>query len=134
MELENKVKVAVDDNNNVMAFQYQSASLELEVDPYDEAFISEPLFTDQQVNRFKVVDGKVVRRTDEEIKADPIYSQVVDEQKRAEFKQNTDSEFIRAFRELLKDPDIRAKLSSDTQQRIANTELEVEKIKAKFKE
>ncbi len=129
-----KRKVAVDANNNVMAFQYQSASLELEVDPYDEAFISEPLFTDQQVNRFKVVDGVVVRRTEEEIKADPIYSQVVDEQKRSDFKQNTDSEFIRALRELLQVPEIRKLLSDETQQRLANNELEVEKIKAKFKE
>lgn len=134
MELENKKKVAVDDKGNVMAFKYQSASLELEVDDYPKEWADEEIFTEQQVNKFKVVDGVVVRRTEAEIKADPIYSQVVDEQKRSDFKQNTDSEFIRAFRELLKDPDIRAKLSNETQQRIANAELEVEKIKEKFKE
>ena len=134
MELENKKKVAVDANDNVMAFKYQSASLESEVEDYPIEWESEEIFTEQQVNRFKVVDGKVVRRTEEEIKADPTYAIVCNEQKVTEYKANngTDNEFIRALRELLKDPEIRAKLSDDTQQRIANTELQVEAIKGKY--
>jgi hypothetical protein len=121
-------KVAIDQNQNVMAFIYQSSSLEIEADVPDE-FIGEDIFSPQQCNRFKVVDGKVVRRTEEEIIKDPVYSIVLDEQKRTAFKDKTDPEIIRAVRELLKDPEIRAKLSSETQQRLVNTELEVEKIK-----
>jgi hypothetical protein len=95
MELENKVKVAVDLQNNVMAFQYQSASLELEVEPYDEAFISEPLFTDQQVNRFKVVDGIVVMRTEQEIKADPTFAVVQSENRAKAYKEESDPLFFK---------------------------------------
>lgn len=135
MEEVKKKKVAVDTAGNIKAFQYQSASLELEVDDYPKEWADEEIFTEQQVSKFKVVDGVVVRRTDEEIKADPVYSKVSNEQKVTEYKSNTgtDNEFIRAARELLKDPEIRAKLSNETQQRVANAELEVEKIKNKYK-
>lgn len=134
MELENnKKKVAVDANDNVMAFQYQSAWRELEVEPYDEAFIGEPIFTEQSINRFKVVDGVVVKKTDEEIKAEPQYSIAVEEDKKRDFVLNTDSEFIRAARELLTVPSIRSLLSADTVKRIEGAEAKVLEIKNKYK-
>jgi len=74
MELEiKKKKVAVDPAGNIMAFTYQSASTELEVEDYPEFYILEPIFTPQLVNRFKVADGIVVKKSDEEIKADQQY-------------------------------------------------------------
>lgn len=134
MEEVKKKKVAVDTQNNVMAFKYQSASLELEVDDYPKEWADEEIFTEQQVNRFKVVDGKVVRRTDEEIKADPIYTIVSNEQKINEFKANngTDNEVIRACRELLTVPSIRSLLSAETISRIEATEAKVTEIKNKY--
>lgn len=94
-----KKKVAVDTQNNVMAFVYQSSSNECEVEPYDEAFIAEPIFTEQQVNRFKVVDGKVVRRTDEEIKADPQYANHQKEQRAMAYKAESDALFFKYQRD-----------------------------------
>jgi hypothetical protein len=98
MELENKKRVAVDTAGNVMAFVYQSSSLELEVEPYDEAFISEPIFTEQSINRFKVVDGVVVRRTEAEIKATPEYVEYQKKRMKADFQNEADPIFFQVQR------------------------------------
>lgn len=95
MELENKKKVAVDANDNVQAFRYQWASKELEVEDYPIEWESEPLFTEQQCNRFKVVDGVVVRRTEEEIKADPIFALVQTENRAKAYKEESDPLFFK---------------------------------------
>lgn len=95
MELENKKKVAVDENNGVKAFVYQSANRELEVNDYDPAFIDEPIHTDRQVCRFKVVDGVVVRRTEEEIIKDPAYATVQSENRARAYKDESDPLFFK---------------------------------------
>lgn len=78
-------------------------------------------------------ENNVIERTDEEIKTHPNFSKYIDNQKMCEYENTTDNEFVRALRELLQNPDIRSKLSSETQQRVANAELQVAQIKDKYK-
>lgn len=127
------MKIAIDDNNNVVAFKYQWARIEVEAE-VNHDFINEPMFTEHQIPQFYLDNGIVKKRTDDEIKAMPEYNEYIDKNQRSDFSSidGTDAEFIRALRELLKVESIRSLLSSETQQRIANTELKVEQIKEKY--
>lgn len=93
------MKVAIDENNNVLAFVYQDKCNAQEVDcEVTPSFIDEPIFTKESVNRFYVEDGIVKKKTDEEIKADPQYV-VYQKQHRAEaYKTESDPIFFKVQR------------------------------------
>lgn len=92
-----KLNVAVY-NGNVMAFKFQSTScevIEVEVNP---DFINEPIFTESQQNRFKVVDGVVVKKTEEELKAEPEYEAWIISKRLERYKNEVDPITLEAVR------------------------------------
>lgn len=94
---ETKKKVAVDHRTgDITAFKYQSANTEVEVE--DHEYENEEVFTEQQISRFRVVGGIVVRRTDEEIKKDPTYNKVIDEQRQFAYSKEIDGLQHKAIR------------------------------------
>lgn len=106
-------------NGKVMAFKYQSTSCEeIDVDVPKE-WIDEPIFTESNQNRFKVVNGVVVKKTEEELKAEPEYVAWAEKKREKEYIDKTDKYAIKAIWELLEDSDILAKLSSKTAQGVA---------------
>jgi len=86
----NKKKVAVDDNNNVMAFVYQSAWKELEVEDYPEYWAIESIFNEAQQNRFYVKDEVVLQYTEEELKNQPRHIEYLAECRKARYEKETD--------------------------------------------
>lgn len=91
-------KVAVLDGT-VRAFEYQSTTCEeIEVEVPEE-FLTEPMTTEHQIYQFKVVDGKVVRKTEEEIKADPQFANHQKEQRAMAYKAESDALFFKYQRD-----------------------------------
>jgi hypothetical protein len=125
------MKIAVY-NGNVMAFKYQSTNCEeIEVDVPKE-WIDEPMFV-CNANRFYVENGEVKRRSDEEINLLPEYIAYKENEKKSAYVNETDGIILKAVRELLKDNTFRSKLSSDTQQLLANAEIRIAQIKSEVK-
>ena len=88
-----KKKVAVDslETMNIQAFVYQSGH-EVEVEDYPEGYKGEQIFNDAQQNRFKVVNGVVVKKTEEELKNQPRYTEYLAEQRKERYKNETDGQ------------------------------------------
>lgn len=127
------MKVAVY-NGNVQAFRFQSTNCEeIEVKDFPKEWLNEPIFTKEQINRFYIENGEVKRRTDEEIKLMPEYVAFKEQERKQQYEQNTDGIILKAVRELLKDNTFRSKLSSETQQLLANAEMKIEQIKQEVK-
>ena len=92
MELENKKRVAVDEDNNIMAFVYQSAWKELEVEDYPEEYKNEAIFNDAQQNRFYVEGGVVKKYEVGYLKTLPRYVEYLAEQRKARYLAETDEQ------------------------------------------
>lgn len=89
-----KLNVAVY-NGNVQAFKFQSTNcevVEVEVSP---DFINEPIFTESNQNRFKVVDGVVVKKTEEELKSEPEYNVWIASKRADAYKNESDPMFFK---------------------------------------
>jgi len=87
-----KKKIAVYEGN-VMAFKYQSTCCEeIEVEDYSVEWENEQIFNDAQQNRFKVVNGVVVKKTEEELKNQPRYTEYLAEQRKERYKNETDGQ------------------------------------------
>jgi len=93
MELEQKGrKIAILENGDIQAFVYQSTMCkEVTVEVPDE-YLTEEIFNEAQQNRFKVVDGAVVKKTDEELKNQPRYTEYLTECRKARYEKETDDQ------------------------------------------
>jgi hypothetical protein len=82
-------------NNNVAAFKYQSTNCE-EVDCIvNPDFLNEPIFTESQQYRFYVDNGVVVKKTEEELKAEPAWLEYQKRQRAEAYKKESDALFFK---------------------------------------
>lgn len=86
---------------------------------------------DNGVYKFYLDKNGIVKQLD--IKTQPEYIVFKENERKCQYINYTDSVFIKAFRELIKDDAIRAKLSSATQQEVTTAEMKVQEIKNTIK-